>query len=123
MMVKGKIRFLADESCDFAVVRSLRSAGYDVAVVTESFPSAPDIEVLRVAVEEDRILITEDSDFGEWVFAHREKMKGVVFIRFPGNARSGLGETVVLLIEKYGMDIVGNFTVLQPGRARIRGFP
>jgi hypothetical protein len=29
-MVEEKIRFLADENCDFAVVRSLRSAGYDV---------------------------------------------------------------------------------------------
>jgi len=121
-MVEGEIRFLADESCDFAVVRSLRSAGYDVVAVTESFPSAPDKEVLGVAVEEDRILITEDSDFGEWVFAHREKMKGVLFIRFPGNARSRLGETVVLFIEKHGIDIVGNFTVLQPGRARIRQY-
>jgi len=74
--VEGKIRFLADESCDFAVVRSLRSAGYDVVAVTESFPSATDKEVLGVAVEEDRILITEDSDFGEWVLIHREKING-----------------------------------------------
>lgn len=78
--------------------------------------------MLGVAVEEDRILITEDSDFGEWVFAHREKMQDVLFIRFPGNARSRLGETVVLFIEKHGMDLVGNFTVLQPGRARIRQY-
>lgn len=121
-MVKKKIRFLADESCDFIVVRSLRLAGYDVVAVTESFPSASDIEVLRAAVEKNRILITEDSDFGEWVFAHREEMKGVLFIRFPGNVRSGLGETVVLLIEKHGMDLIGNFTVLEPGRARIRKY-
>jgi uncharacterized protein with PIN domain len=39
-MVKKKIRFLADESCDFIVVKSLRLAGYDVVAVTESFPSA-----------------------------------------------------------------------------------
>jgi predicted nuclease of predicted toxin-antitoxin system len=119
-MVKGETRFLADESCDFVVVRSLRSAGYDVVAVTESFPSATDKKVLGAAVEEDRILITEDRDFGEWIFAHREKMKGVLFIRFPGNARSRLGETVVSFVEKHGMDLVGNFTVLQPGRARIR---
>jgi len=74
--VEGKIRFLADENCDFAVVRSLRSAGYDVVAVTESFPYSTDKEVLGVAVEEDRILITEDSDFGEWVLAHREKING-----------------------------------------------
>jgi len=59
-MVEEKIRFLADESCDFAVVRSLRSAGYDVIAVSESCPSAPDVEVLRAAVEDKRILITED---------------------------------------------------------------
>lgn len=74
-------------------------------------------------MKENRILITEDSDFGEWVFAHRENMKGILFIRFPGNARSRLGETVMLLIEKHSTNLVGNFTVLEPGRARIRQFP
>jgi hypothetical protein len=29
------MRFLADESCDFAVVRALRSAGHDVLAVAE----------------------------------------------------------------------------------------
>lgn len=115
------IRFLADESCDFGIVKALRTAGYDVIAVVEICPSASDREVLRVAVEEDRILITEDSDFGEWVFAHGEKMKGVLFIRFPSNARSKVGETTLSLVESNGARLVGNFTVLQPGRARIRG--
>jgi len=119
-MVKREIRFLADESCDFAIVRALKSAGYDVAAVSELLPSAPDREVLRFAFAQDRILITEDSDFGEWVFAHKQSMKGVLFIRFPGNARSRLGETVLSLIEDHSRDIVGNFIVLEPGRARIR---
>ncbi|CAG0937031.1 hypothetical protein TFLX_05935 [Thermoflexales bacterium] len=29
------LRFLADESCDFAVVRALRAAGFDVLAVSE----------------------------------------------------------------------------------------
>jgi len=122
-MVEEKIRFLADESCDFAVVRSLRSAGYDVIAVSESCPSAPDVKVLRTAVEGNRILITEDSDFGEWIFAHREKMSGVIFVRFPVSARSKLGEIFLLFIEKHGLDLVRNFTVLEPGRARIKRYP
>jgi len=64
--------------------------------------------------------LTEDKDFGEWVFAHRKEMAGVVFIRFPGSARSKLGETIILLVEKRGNDLLENFTVLEPGRARIR---
>ncbi len=34
-MTTEKLRFLADESCDFAVTRALRMAGYDVLAVAE----------------------------------------------------------------------------------------
>jgi len=44
-----RIKFLADESCDFTVVRTLRSADYDVVAVAESLPSTPDVEVLLPA--------------------------------------------------------------------------
>jgi uncharacterized protein with PIN domain len=36
------MRFLADESCDFNVVRALRLAGYDVIAVSEITPRAED---------------------------------------------------------------------------------
>lgn len=115
-----EIRFLADESCDFRIVRALRAAGYDVVAVSEIAQSAPDSEVLQIAVENDQILITEDSDFGEWVFSHGKKMKGVLFIRFPANVRSKLNENVLLLVDKYGKDLIYSFTVMEPGRVRIR---
>ena len=118
-MIHKKIKFLADESCDFVVVRSLRSAGYDVVSVAESFPSISDIKILRKSVEDQRMLLTEDKDFGEWVFAHREDMEGVILIRFPATLRYKLGKLVTLLIKKYSSDLQKNFTVLEPGRARI----
>jgi len=114
------IRFLADENCDFSIVRKLRAIGYDVLVVSEEFASATDLQVLRRAVDEKRILLTEDKDFGEWIFAHREEMYGVLLIRYPGNLRSRLGEEINVLVKEYGFDLVKNFTVLEPGRARIR---
>jgi len=114
------IKFLADESCDFSIVRTLRSIGYDVVAVVESFPSSPDIQVLKCAVDEARILLTEDKDFGEWVFSHREAMSGIVLIRFPANTRSKLGETISSLVTEYGLELVKSFTVVEPGRARIR---
>ena len=59
-MKEEAIKFLADESCDFAVVKTLRSAGYDVVAISELSPSIPDLQVLRLAVEEKRILLAED---------------------------------------------------------------
>lgn len=45
--------------------------GHDVSSVAERDPRASDVEVLAIAVEEGRILITEDKDFGELVFVRR----------------------------------------------------
>jgi predicted nuclease of predicted toxin-antitoxin system len=114
------IKFLADESCDFLIVRTLRSLEYDVLSVAESFPSASDQEVLQHATKEKRILLTEDKDFGEWVFAHGENISGVILIRFPGNARTQLGEDIRLLVDVHGSELIKSFAVLEPGRARIR---
>jgi hypothetical protein len=46
------MRFLADESCDFAVVRVLRAGGHDVVAIAEVAPRAPDTEVMSQAVRE-----------------------------------------------------------------------
>ena len=45
------MRFLADESCDFAVVVALRAAGHDVALVRERCPGAEDLVVAAAAVD------------------------------------------------------------------------
>ena len=59
------MRFLADESCDYAVVRALRSAGHDVVAVADTNAQAPNTEVADLAASDGRILLTEDKDFGQ----------------------------------------------------------
>jgi predicted nuclease of predicted toxin-antitoxin system len=58
------MRFLADECCDFAVVRILRAHGPDVLAVSEFQQRSVDKEVMDLALVKDRILLTEDKDFG-----------------------------------------------------------
>ncbi len=67
------MRFLAYESCDFAIVHALRANGYDVLAVSEITPRAEDSDVIRLAVREKRILLTEDKDFGRLVYSHGQK--------------------------------------------------
>jgi len=119
-LYEKNIKFLADESCDFTVVRALRALGYDVVSVAESFASASDLNILEMSIEEKRLLLTEDKDFGDWIFAHGEEMSGVLLIRFPANVRSDLGQAVSVLVSKHASDLMKSFTVLEPGRARIR---
>lgn len=63
------MRFLADESCDFAVVTALRNAGHDITAIAESSPGVEDEVVLALARSEARVLLTEDKDFGLLAYA------------------------------------------------------
>ena len=63
------VRLLADENCDFAVVRALRKAGHDFVAISEVAPRVNDEVVITRCVCERRLLLTEDKDFGQLVFA------------------------------------------------------
>jgi predicted nuclease of predicted toxin-antitoxin system len=111
--------FLADESCDFAVVRALRAAGHDVSAVADISPQADDEYVLELARQEERVLLTEDKDFGQLVFADQRATGGVILTRYPATARSALAGDVVQLVADRGGDLVGRFVVIRPGRCRL----
>jgi predicted nuclease of predicted toxin-antitoxin system len=117
------VRFLADESCDFAVVRALRGTGHDVLAVVEVAPGAKDSAVIALAREQQRVLLTEDKDFGRLVYAHGEGASGVVFIRFPGSARTNLPAAALDLVDRFGGRLPTAFVVLEPGRVRIGAMP
>jgi predicted nuclease of predicted toxin-antitoxin system len=113
------MRFLADESCDFAAVHALRAAGHDVIAVAEVARGAEDSAVIELSQNESRILLTEDKDFGQLVFAAAHQTAGIVLLRWPVTARSSLGSTLVELVAKHGDSLPGSFAVVEPGRVRI----
>ena len=115
--------FLADESCDFAVVRALRAAGHDVLAVAEQAPGARDEDVIRLATSERRILLTEDKDFGQLVFAAGKETCGVIFIRYPARLRSDLPQRVLDAVKRESSRMQTAFVVLQPKRMRISSLP
>jgi predicted nuclease of predicted toxin-antitoxin system len=117
------MQFLADESCDFNLVRVLREAGYDVTAICETSPRAEDNEVIEQAVRESRVLLTEDKDFGQLVFAHGREARGVVFVRYPPAGREKLFTAVCRLIKQHGRKLAGCCVVVEPGRVRIGRIP
>jgi predicted nuclease of predicted toxin-antitoxin system len=113
------VRFLADESCDFAVVTALRNDGHDVLAVVEISPGVDDEAVLGLARSEAGIVLTEDKDFGLLAYAGGHRTAGVILTRFPAGARSSLGQAVVDVVSAFGDRLAGAFVVVEPGRARL----
>jgi predicted nuclease of predicted toxin-antitoxin system len=83
-------------------------------------PAASDEEVAAFAMTEDLILITEDRDFGRLVYVLNRGVRGVLYVRWPGAARSALGPAAVAVVERLGEALRDAFVVLTPGRARVR---
>jgi predicted nuclease of predicted toxin-antitoxin system len=117
------VQFLADESCDFAVVRALRAAGFDVVAVAEIAPRLTDQAVVEHALQGRRVVLTEDKDFGQLVYSSQRRGPGIILIRFPATARKTLPDTLLDLVRKGEQHIAGHFVVIQPGRVRIRRLP
>jgi len=117
------MRFLADESCDFAAVHALRTAGHDVVAVSEIARGVEDSAVIELARSERRVLLTEDKDFGQLVFAAARQSSGVVLLRWPVSVRGTLGAALVEFVASTGEALQGSFAVVEPGRARVSPSP
>ncbi len=77
----------------------LTEAGHDVVSAVERDPRAADEELLALAANEHRILITEDKDFGELVFVRG--LTHPCIIRFGDMSVAGKVAAMQELIERH----------------------
>ncbi len=79
--------------------------------------------MIEQAHREERILLTEDKDFGWHVFVSHAASAGVILIRFPSQARSALAQSVLHVVREQADKLPGSFVVIQPGQVRISKQP
>lgn len=83
-----RFRFLADENIHTDVVSFLRDLGCDVLDVREQeWSGRDDISLIHEAVQDNRVVLTHDSDFGALAVAAGEPIVGIIYLR-PGHIRS-----------------------------------
>ncbi len=71
-----------DQMFSLDVARALREQGYDVVRASETAQArADDQQILQKAISENRILITLDEHFGDWVILPLSCHPGVIRLR------------------------------------------
>ena len=78
-------KILADENVNLNIVKFLRNQKIKVISIFEGYKSMPDVKILKLSTKLNALLLTEDSDFGEWIFAHKKENIGVIFLRYESN--------------------------------------
>ena len=117
------MEFLADESFDFRLARALRTAGHDVTAVSEQAAGADDATVMRLAASGNRVLLTEDKDFGGLVHVSQMPSRGVILLRCPESERASMAGKLISMIALYGDELRRGFVVVTPEKVRFSILP
>lgn len=112
------MKFLADENIPLEIVNNLKKDGLDIISLSELNPGISDEQVLHIAIKENRILITFDTDFGKLVFKNKEKTKGVILLRINSYDLSYI-ESILNKVIKKEINFEESFCVVESDKLRV----
>jgi predicted nuclease of predicted toxin-antitoxin system len=97
----------------------LRELQHDVVSVYHEARGLDDDRVLQRAIAEDRILITNDKDFGEMIFREGKFHQGIVLLRLEDERPSNKIRILERLLDQCADELAGNFIVATERTVRI----
>lgn len=114
------MKLLADANVERVLVTWLRRQGHDVLWAVDLSPGTPDEILLAQARAENRVILTNDLDFGELVFRLGLASVGILLLRY----RVGSPVELVAFFESHWPELEhrvhGNFVVATNTKLRIR---
>lgn len=114
------MKFVTDVGVGRVVEAFLSSQGHDVKSIFDIDITLPDGEILTIAENEQRIVLTMDKDFGELVFRSGRAHAGVLLLRLEDATGPEKADVLQAILTQHADKIEGRFCVFQNGRLRIR---
>ena len=116
------MRFPLDVHIGLHISRALAESGHDVIRAALAYPVASDMELIVLSFSEGCVLITEDSDFTDLIFAHGHRAPpSLIFIRCEPFEQSAIAERLGEIIDRDAL--LGRVAVVTARQVRYRPFP
>jgi len=112
------MRFLVDECTGPAVAVWLRGRNHEVFSIYEQDRGADDEAVIRRALKECWILITNDKDFGAKVYRDGRLHRGVILLRLSDERTANKILVLARLLDSYATLLAESFVVATETTAR-----
>jgi predicted nuclease of predicted toxin-antitoxin system len=116
------LKFLLDVHISTSVAKALSDGGHDVLRAALLDPTASDRSLLATAVTEGRVMVTQDSDYTELVFALGcEAPPAMIYIRCSPAQQPQMADRVLQTITSPQLE--GHIAVITPTNTRFRALP
>ncbi len=112
------MKFLADVNIEKPIVDELKRIGYNIIWVADVDKYLDDISIFKIARKENRILLTNDKDFGEIVFRQKLIPTGIVLFRIKGQDVREKVKLLRKLLAAHSDKIVKHFVVVAKDKFR-----
>jgi predicted nuclease of predicted toxin-antitoxin system len=114
------LRLLIDQMIDVDVAAAVERLGHDVRTVgSYGFARADDADIIRLACDEGRILVTLDEHFGDWAVLPLEHHPGVIRVKADPTTTSEISAVLLPFLEQYAdRDFTDHLVIVR--RRRIR---
>ena len=113
-------RLYLDQMLRLDVGQALRGEGHDVIRTSEVGQArADDYEILQKAIAENRILVTLDEHFGDWVILPLSKHPGVIRLKVqPTTSKNTIKLLLPFLRIHSSEQFKNHLVILSPKRAK-----
>lgn len=115
------MRFLIDESVRRSIGEFLKERNFDVKMIGLDFKGGlSDKEVIKIAQREKRILITNDTDFGDLVFYFGYQLPGLILFRLQLETKENVLNLLKEVLEHHLDRLEKHFVVVTENQIRFR---
>ena len=116
------MRFLLDVHIGTSFAHALAGRGHDVIRAALAFPTWHDEDLLALAVAEQQIIITQDSDFTDLIYAYgKAAPPAILYLRCEPEELQAMVSRVLDTLDS--ARFYGHMTVIRRADTRYRPFP
>jgi predicted nuclease of predicted toxin-antitoxin system len=117
------MKLLANENFPYKSIYYLKTKGYDILSIGVDNPGIKDSDVMTIAINEGRTILTFDRDYGELIFRHNYKpAHGVIYLRLDEYEPEQPGHIIEEIITNTEIDLTRALTVVDKNGLRQRRY-
>jgi predicted nuclease of predicted toxin-antitoxin system len=115
----SEIKFLADVNVEKPIVNYLSKQGYDIKWIPDYDCEMFDEELLQMANEEQRILITNGKGFGALVIMQKKLSAVAILFRIKGQGSQEKIKLMKKLLMGYRDKLLNHYVIVSKSKIRI----